>query len=417
MKICSVGARRELVNQFEKDKAIDASGKVLDMNTLKETDNRLKNRLKEQFGIARPIVDYAAMTDDNVVFSANTFSEIDALHGIYYPENRMYQTDYTNDSTLTPLQLTNKYLIPSDNNVGASFTQSIELTSEEVSKFKIGLSMSYPNLEATPFKSRVINGEQRYKIALHNKPSRSTEILTPDVPMETAQVKNIVDQLVVQNTIAPLLKKFKGAKVNWVTEDEMQEILRANPKVLISNGVTVNAVTIKNQVFLVRGKVNTSIALEELMHLFVDKLVTERKTLFIGLRNQALKEYPGLAVQIESEYTNERGFNQQARDIELVTRAIKDSYMRVQEEKETSASSFATSVKQFIKWLKNLLNDTFGFQLDAMDQLPLNSTIGEVAVFLDDTNIVLSGAEVIEPRFNLISKSDEILQKLILLLL
>jgi hypothetical protein len=407
MKICSVGARRALVNQFEKDKAIDASGKVLDMNTLKETDNRLKNRLKEQFGIARPIVDYAAMTDDNVVFSANTFSEIDALHGIYYPENRMYQTDYTNDSTLTPLQLTNKYLIPSDNNVGASFTQSIELTSEEVSKFKIGLSMSYPNLEATPFKSRVINGEQRYKIALHNKPSRSTEILTPDVPMETAQVKNIVDQLVVQNTIAPLLKKFKGAKVNWVTEDEMQEILRANPKVLISNGVTVNAVTIKNQVFLVRGKVNTSIALEELMHLFVDKLVTERKTLFIGLRNQALKEYPGLAVQIESEYTNERGFNQQARDIELVTRAIKDSYMRVQEEKETSASSFATSVKQFIKWLKNLLNDTFGFQLDAMDQLPLNSTIGEVAVFLDDTNIVLSGAEVIEPRFNLISKSDD----------
>lgn len=407
MKICSVGARRALVNQFEKDKAIDASGKVLNMNTLKETDNRLKNRLKEQFGITRSIVDYAAMTDDNVVFSANTFSEIDALHGIYYPENRMYQTDYTNDSTLTPLQLINKYLIPSNNNVGASFTQSIEFTSEEVDKFKVGLNMTYPNLEATAIKSRVINGEQRYKILLQNKPSRSTEILTPDLPVPTDQIKDVIDQMVVENTIAPLLKKFKGARVNWVTEDEMQELLKTNPKVLISNGVTVNAVTIKNQVFLVRGKVNTSIALEELMHLFVDKLVTEKKALFIGLRNQALKEYPGLVVQIESNYTNDKGFNQQTRDVELVTRAIKDSYMRIQEEKEGSTSSFGTSLKQFIKWLKNLLNDAFGLQLDAMDQLPLNSTIGEVAVFLDENNIILSDAEVMEPRFNLVSKSDD----------
>lgn len=408
MKICNVGARRALVNQFERDKAIDASGKVLDMNTLKETDDRLKNRLKEQFGITRPIVDYAAMTDDNVAFSTNTFSEIDALHGIYYPENRMYQTDYTNDSTLTPLQLTNKYLIPSNNNVGVSFTQSIEFTSEEVDKFKIGLNMAHPNLEATAVKSRFINGEQRYKVVLHNKPSRSTEIVVPDIPMGIDQAKNIADQTIVQNTIAPLMKKFRGATVTWVTEDEMEQILKANPKTLIAKDSIVNAVTIKNRVFLVRGKVTANTALEELMHLFVDRLITEKKALFIGLRNQALEQYPALAIQIENNYPSSKGFSQQTRDVELVTRAIRDGYVQLQESKrDISTNPFITSLKQFLKWLRGVLNDAFGLELDTIDELPLNSTIGEVAVFLDENNIVLSDAEVIEPRFNLVSKLDD----------
>jgi hypothetical protein len=407
MKICNVGARKALVNQFEKDKAIDASGKILDMNTLKETDDRLKNRLKEQFGITRPIVDYNAIMDDTVAFSRDTFAEVDALHGIYYPENKMYQTDYTNDSTLTPLQLTNKYLIPSDNNVGATFTQPIEFTSEEVSKFKIGLSMAYPNLEAITAKSRVINGEQRYKIVLNNRPYQSTEIVPPPIFGTIDENKNLTEQIIVQNTIAPLLSKFKGATVTWVTPEEMQEILKANPKTLIADASSVNAVTIKKQVFLVKGKVTANTALEELMHLFVDKLVTDRKSLFIGLRNQALEQYPGLAIQLANEYSNERGFNQQTRDVELVTRAIRDSYVAIQNGKETSSNPFVTSIKQFLKWLKGLLNDTFGLSIDSIDELPLTSTLGEVAVFLDQNNILLSDLEVAEPRYNLTSKTDD----------
>jgi len=407
MKICNVGARKALVNQFEKDKAIDASGKILDMNTLKETDDRLKNRLKELYGITRPIVDYNAIMDDTVAFSRDTFAEVDALHGIYYPENKMYQTDYTNDSTLTPLQLTNKYLIPSDNNVGATFTQPVEFTSEEVSKFKIGLNMAYPTLEASTVKSRVINGEQRYKIVLNNRPSHSTEIIAPAVPMGLDQAKNLTEQIIVQNTIAPLLSKLKGATVTWVTPEEMQEILKANPKTLIADATSVNAVTIKNQVFLVEGKVTADTALEELMHLFVDKLLTDRKSLFIGLRNQALQQYPGLAIQLANEYSNERGFNQQTRDVELVTRAIRDSYVAIQNGKETSSNPFVTSIKQFLKWLKGLLNDAFGLSIDSIDELPLNSTLGEVAVFLDENNILLSDLEVIEPRYNLTSKTND----------
>jgi len=407
MKICNVGARKALVNQFEKDKAIDTNGKILDMNTLKETDDRLKNRLKELYGISRSVVDYNGIVNDTVAFSKDTFAEVDALHGIYYPENKKYQTDYTNDSTLTPLQLTNKYLIPSDNNVGATFTQPVEFTSEEVSKFKIGLSMAYPTIEASTVKARVINGEQRYRVVLSNKPSQSTEVIAPTIPGGLDENKNLTEQIIVQNTIAPLLSKFKGATVTWVSADEMQQILKASPKTLIADPSSVNAVTIKNQVFLVKGKVTANTALEELMHLFVDRLVTDRKSLFIGLRNQALEQYPALAIQIANDYSNERGFNQQVRDIELVTRAVRDSYVAIQDGKETKSNPFITSVKQFLKWLKGLLNDAFGLDIDSINELPLNSTLGEVAVFLDQNNIILSDLEVAEPRYNLTSKTED----------
>ena len=112
---------------------------------------------------------------------------------------------------------------------------------------------------------------------------------------------------------------------------------------------------------------------------------------YLGLRNQALEQYPALAIQIENNYPSSKGFTQQTRDVELVTRAIRDGYVQLQEnKKDISTNPFITSLKQFLKWLRGVLNDAFGLELDTIDELPLNSTIGEVAVFLDENNIVLS---------------------------
>lgn len=408
MKICNVGARKALIHQFVLDKGMDGNGRVLDMNALQKTDARLKTRLQDLYGIARPIVDYQNTTEDQVSFVKETFHEVDALHGIYYSDNKKYHTDYTNDATLTPLQLANKYVVPANTELGVGFAQNINFTAEEVSKFKIGLELTYPNLQAKAVESRVINGEQRYKIVLTNKQSTTNDVVGDNIPGGIDEIRDYTEQIVIENTIAPLLSKFKGVTVEWVTEEGMKQILESNPKKLIADDVNVNAVVIKNKVYLTIGKVNVNTALEELMHLFVDKLITERKALFIGLRNQALEQYPALAIQIDSTYTNERGFNQNYRDVELVTRALRNAYVDIQTKKPSETdNSFFRVVKQFFKWLSEMFNNTFGLDIQDINDLPLNATLGDLASFIDENNVIFTDSEAIEPRYNLTSKTED----------
>jgi primosomal protein N'' len=122
----------------------------------------------------------------------------------------------------------------------------------------------------------------------------------------------------------------------------------------------VNSFYVDGQVVLIRGRVTNETAIEEVLHPFVDALFAENPSLFQSLLDEAKKNFPVLAQEIEEAYnTKYRKFTQQHRDLELVTQALTRHFAKEYENEPTK--SFKDRVKDFLDWFANIIQDLYRF--------------------------------------------------------
>ena len=74
--------------------------------------------------------------------------------------------------------------------------------------------------------------------------------------------------------------------------------------------------------YLIKGRVTDEVAIEEMLHPFVDAIKIDNEGLFNSLLAEARSNFPEMVQEIEDSYNEERSFNDVERDLEIVTQAL-----------------------------------------------------------------------------------------------
>ncbi|NQY42055.1 MAG: hypothetical protein HRT87_01755, partial [Legionellales bacterium] len=155
---------------------------------------------------------------------------------------------------------------------------------------------------------------------------------------------------------------------------------------------------VNKQAVLIEGRFSDVVAVEEALHPFVDGLKLDNKALYDNLLNEARKTYPALEQSINENYTDDKGFDSEYRDLEFLTQALSKYFLKKYEEKPTN--SFLKGIRKFMKWMISIVKDLHkaitGKNLSIKD-LKVNSSLSDIGKLLSspyikiDLNIVSGG--------------------------
>jgi hypothetical protein len=120
----------------------------------------------------------------------------------------------------------------------------------------------------------------------------------------------------ISELVSFLKEKFPQLEVEYIFPSQLDE------KRFEGIDKNTNSFVKGNRVYLIRGRVTSEIAAEELLHPLVYTIANQNWNLFQDFITEAKKQFPKLAAQIEDNYTNARGFNEFNRQLELVTQVL-----------------------------------------------------------------------------------------------
>tara|TARA_R110000744_G_scaffold55333_2_gene116998 strand:- start:3739 stop:9324 length:5586 start_codon:yes stop_codon:yes gene_type:complete len=209
-----------------------------------------------------------------------------------------------------------------------------------------------------------------------------------DIITETSNKKQTNILPIVQN----LTRMFPDLTVNVATVKEAEEFYDALPewrksKVKFKD---VNSYYVGSQVFLIKGRVTTETAIEEVLHPFVDTIYLNNKQLFSGLLSEATEMFPQLKQQIDNSYTDKKGFNQVQRELELVTQSLSRHFNK--EYENTPTQGWLQKIVELLKFFSDVVKDLHKFisgnKLQVKPGLiKPNTTLTDIAKILNTSNL------------------------------
>jgi hypothetical protein len=219
--------------------------------------------------------------------------------------------------------------------------------------------------------------------------------------------QNNKDHTHILDIMAHMGSLFPQLKINLVSAKEAKQYYDNQP-MYQKKGIGFNSVNSyyhKGQVFLIKGRVNKEMAVEEVLHPFVDAIFVENRNLFDGLLSEAKTMFPQLKLEIDAAYTNRRGFTQKDRNLELVTQAMSRHFNKEYENNPTT--SWKTKVSQFLKFFLDVINDLAVFltgkklTFDNAAMLSPNNNLSSIAKLLnsDDLQFKFTTENIIDNQF------------------
>jgi hypothetical protein len=214
---------------------------------------------------------------------------------------------------------------------------------------------------------------------------------------------NITDKVLISDFMDSMIGKFEGMSYQWITpkdlnqEEHAFEVDRINS--YVKNGI----------VYLVEGRATKDMALEELLHPFVEGLYQDNKSIFVGLLIEANKSFPEMVKAVSRVYTNVEDQNK-----EIVTRAIQASLkMKLEDTEEGEYSQLKYLVKRFLDWLTDKLQMLFGVDLSSYRLTPYNIskdiTLQSLAEAISKADTSIESFFIDIPTYNIseIAEDDE----------
>jgi hypothetical protein len=256
-------------------------------------------------------------------------------------------------------------------------------------------------------------------IASKNKLKLQTQLLTWNIPYGPQEAVNIVEtpnkykvviqpnlfstkdvlpesrgnnQVKIKNILTHFNMLFPQVTFDIMPMSEAKKIYNSLPAkvrgdVKVSD---INSFYYNGKAILIQEKITDDIAIEEMLHPFIDSLFVENKELFNGLVAEAQKAFPELAQQIKATYSADKGFSEVHRSLELVTQALSRHFNK--QYTEEAPQSFVKKVAEFIQWFANIINDLHKFlsgkniQFKTSD-IKTTTTLSDIAKLLNSTDI------------------------------
>ncbi len=198
---------------------------------------------------------------------------------------------------------------------------------------------------------------------------------------ETNNVKFIINQL---------SKTFPSLNVELVSAERAEKFyntLDDTQKANVSFD-QVRSFYVNGQVFLIDGRVDNMVAIEEMLHPFVDAVKIDNQDLFDNLLQEAKETFPGLVEEINQSYSDKKGFNEDHRNVELVTQGLTKHF---NQEVEQPSRTFLSAVKEFLNWFRDIISNitskfTNEIKMTASDISP-NTSMSDIAKMLNVENL------------------------------
>jgi hypothetical protein len=209
-----------------------------------------------------------------------------------------------------------------------------------------------------------------------------------------------------REVVRHLMRMFPQVKVKMLSVSDAKRVYDSLPTKQKSKVPfdQIRSFYVDGTAVLIKGRVTDDVAIEEILHPFIDSLFLDNQELFQNLLKEARKSFPELAQEIENSYRSERGFSQKHRELELVTQALSRHFNKEFTENETK--SFKNAVKQFLDWfmsiIKNLGEYLTGKPFAARSIKP-TATLSSIARLLNTSDIQFRIEEVVDRkvRYNL----------------
>ena len=142
------------------------------------------------------------------------------------------------------------------------------------------------------------------------------------------------------------------------------------------------------QAILIKGRVTSETAIEEVLHPFINHLAADKPQLFNKLANEAARNFPLLTQQINDAYSDRRGFNNIDRQLEIVTQALSRHFKK--EYESTPTQGWLSNVKNLLKWLSEYIKDIYNYVTNG--QLTLSpGMINDRATLTDIAKLLNTG--------------------------
>jgi len=154
-----------------------------------------------------------------------------------------------------------------------------------------------------------------------------------------------------------LKKLFPQIEIEVLSVKKAKELHDSLPKSQTSdvNFDNVKSFYINNKAILIKGRVTDDIAIEEILHPFVDGLYIDKKELFDNLFEESKASFPELWLGIQDAYKDKKGFTEKHRQLELVAQSLSRYFNK--EYKTNPTKTFKERVKEFIDWFFSIMKD------------------------------------------------------------
>lgn len=160
-----------------------------------------------------------------------------------------------------------------------------------------------------------------------------------------------------RQVVSHLMRVFPGLKAIILSPNEAQKKYNLLPRIQKAKVPfsEINSFYVDAEVVLVKGKVTDEIAIEEMLHPFVESIKVDNDSLFKSLLKESRINFPVLNQQIEDAYNKERRISADEREMEIVTQALARHFKKEYEENPTQ--SFKNVVTKLLEWFQNIIQD------------------------------------------------------------
>tara|TARA_R100000935_G_scaffold21250_2_gene39639 strand:- start:185 stop:5989 length:5805 start_codon:yes stop_codon:yes gene_type:complete len=239
------------------------------------------------------------------------------------------------------------------------------------------------NIEKTP---------KTYAVSVNSNLFTAKDMLPQSRSWDTPRARQVVKHL---------MRMFPDVSVKLLTPTEAKKRYDLLPqwrkaKVPFAQ---VNSFYIAGNAILIKGRVTDEIAIEEMLHPFIEAVKLDNIPLYETLLDESKRMFPVMTQQIEDAYNKKRNITAEEREMEVVTQALSRHFNKEYEERPTQ--SFLNSIEELLKWFKNIienLNQYITGRKLPVQVIKSDLTLSDIAKLLNTSGISFETGKSINGR-------------------
>jgi hypothetical protein len=193
-----------------------------------------------------------------------------------------------------------------------------------------------------------------------------------------------------RKVVSHLMRMFPGINVKLMSVKDAENLYASIPqwkkaKVPFNK---INSFYLDGTAILINGRVTDEIAIEEVLHPFIDAVKLDNENLFNSLLDEAQRNFPEMTQQIKDAYRGKRRFTEADVQLEIVTQALSRHFNN--EYENTPTKSFTDKIKQFLDWFSKIiknLNEVITGRVIEVNNISEKATLSDIAKLLNTDGI------------------------------
>ena len=248
---------------------------------------------------------------------------------------------------------------------------------EELGITSKALSVSQFNDIARSLKAYNEQNETNYLIVADQTSDGSIVIKT----IVEDRTKNKSTLSVTQELTDRLTALFPELQIQYINENEITKYSSGR---FNNSDVTVNSFIRDGIVYLVRNRFTGDMMVEEFLHPFTSAIMFDNSTLADSLYAEILDRYPDIVNMVEKTYTDERGYKDDDRKNEIITKGLQRAFSeKIQDSFKSKDRNLKGLLETVLDWIRDLIRKITGKKKLYTTDLSTNMSVNDIINMLD----------------------------------